>query len=90
MANPGDKPLLEVWRGGKRVELQATLGSVNDKVAAASGSGAEDPGRLGVAVRPLSPEEREALPDGLALMGKAVLQFGLLGIAQAINNFNKR
>src|SRR5690606_9818077 len=39
---------------------------------------------------PWNPEEREALPDGLALMGKAVLQFGLLGIAQAMNTFNKR
>ena len=35
-------------------------------------------------------EEKEALPDRVELSGKAVLQFGLLGIAQAMNGFNKR
>lgn len=35
-------------------------------------------------------EEAKALPERVELAGKAVLQFGLLGIAQAMNGFNKR
>ena len=37
-----------------------------------------------------SAEEREILEERVELAGKAVLQFGLLGIAQAMNGFNKR
>lgn len=37
-----------------------------------------------------SDAEREALPEGIERAGKAVLQFGLLGIGQAMNTFNKR
>jgi PTH1 family peptidyl-tRNA hydrolase len=34
--------------------------------------------------------ERSILPERIELAAKAVLQFGLLGIASAMNNFNKR
>lgn len=37
-----------------------------------------------------TPEEAKKLPERVELSGKAVLQFGLLGIAQAMNAFNKR
>jgi PTH1 family peptidyl-tRNA hydrolase len=37
-----------------------------------------------------SAEEAKALPDRIELCGKAILQFGLLGIDQAMNGFNKR
>ena len=37
-----------------------------------------------------SAQEQEVLPERVELVGKAVLQFGLLGIAQAMNGFNKR
>jgi PTH1 family peptidyl-tRNA hydrolase len=37
-----------------------------------------------------SKEEQEALPVRIELAAKAVLQFGLLGVAAAMNNFNKR
>lgn len=37
-----------------------------------------------------TPEEMKTLPERVELSGKAVLQFGLLGIAQAMNGFNKR
>ena len=37
-----------------------------------------------------SQEERETLSDRIEMVGKAVLQFGFLGIAQAMNSFNKR
>jgi|SRR5690606_6605133 PTH1 family peptidyl-tRNA hydrolase len=35
-------------------------------------------------------QEENALPERMELAGKAILQFGLLGVAQAMNNFNKR
>ncbi|HRO98667.1 MAG TPA: aminoacyl-tRNA hydrolase, partial [Flavobacteriales bacterium] len=34
--------------------------------------------------------ERKVLPERVELAGKAILQFGLLGLASAMNNFNKR
>jgi len=34
--------------------------------------------------------ERKTLAERIDLAGKAVLQFGLLGVASAMNNFNKR
>lgn len=37
-----------------------------------------------------SPVEEKALAERVDLAGKAVLQFGLLGVAHAMNNFNKR
>lgn len=37
-----------------------------------------------------SEQESSALPERVELVGKAVLQFGMLGIEQAMNGFNKR
>jgi serine protease Do len=59
-AMPGDKATLEVWRDGKTFTLTATIGSAapltardgNDQEAAAQP-------RLGLALRPLSPAERQ-------------------------------
>jgi PTH1 family peptidyl-tRNA hydrolase len=39
---------------------------------------------------PWGAEERKTLPDRIELASKAVLQFGLLGVESAMNNFNKR
>ena len=59
MAKPGEKVTLEVWRGGKRIPLTATLTEAKDTVAANEPtSGNARGGKLGVAVRPLSPEEK--------------------------------
>ncbi len=59
MSKPGDKAALEVWRGGKKIELTTTLSEAKD-LAAADDGGAANPaqGRLGMAVRPLTPEEK--------------------------------
>jgi serine protease Do len=57
MAKPGDRASLEVWRNGKKESLSATLAGDTEKVAAASGQEDAPRGKLGVAVRPLSPEE---------------------------------
>lgn len=37
-----------------------------------------------------SGEEQKTLADRIEIASKAVLQFGLLGVANAMNNFNKR
>lgn len=60
MAKPGDKATLEVWRGGKKLDLPVKLQSL--KEAAADNGNNSGPGsqaRLGVAVRPLTPEEKQ-------------------------------
>jgi len=60
-AAPGTKLAIEVWREGKPVQLTATVGTLDDgKVARADADSGEPRGKLGVAVRPLTPEERKA------------------------------
>jgi PTH1 family peptidyl-tRNA hydrolase len=39
---------------------------------------------------PWNAEERQTLPERIELAAKAVLQFGMLGVDGAMNNFNKR
>ncbi len=57
VATPGDKAALEVWRDGKTLSMTATIGSAAP-MAAAAATGAASQGKLGLALRPLSPEER--------------------------------
>jgi serine protease Do len=61
VSKPGDRIGLDVWRDGKIVHLDATLGSANDKperidrdTLARNDGGA----KLGLALRPLDPMER--------------------------------
>jgi serine protease Do len=59
MDKPGDRVQLEVWRRGGKVNLTAQLASADDKVAKAdtsSGQSAEG-GKLGLALRPIDPQE---------------------------------
>jgi serine protease Do len=60
MGTPGDKIKLEIWRKGKAEELSAQLGSADDKAAkVAQADKAQAPqGRLGLALRPLQPQEQ--------------------------------
>jgi len=73
LATPGDKVTMEVWRQGKSVQLGATLGNANDKIAAsADGERVGQAGtklRLGLSLRPLDPaEKRESgIPNGLLI-----------------------
>ncbi|MGJ7613797.1 MULTISPECIES: DegQ family serine endoprotease [unclassified Variovorax] len=62
---PGKKVTLEVWRQGERQELQARLGDASDKPAqVAKADAAAGQGKLGLALRPLQPQEkREASID---------------------------
>jgi serine protease Do len=59
---PGSRVSLEVWRQGRRENLTAKLGDASDKKAqVAQAGGAVDQGKLGLALRPLQPQEqREA------------------------------
>jgi serine protease Do len=59
MAAPGERAALEVLRDGKLLTLTATIGSASDATVASNNAqnGAAE-GRLGLSVRPLTPEER--------------------------------
>jgi serine protease Do len=57
---PGDKAELQIWREGKISTLTATIGSAAAAtVADAADQGAAGQPRLGLALRPLSPAERQ-------------------------------
>ena len=69
-ATPGDKVSLEVWRQGKRETLTAKLGDASakaEKIAKADDGVGQ--GKLGLALRPLQPQEkREAgISQGLLI-----------------------
>jgi len=71
-ASPGDKATLEILRKGEKRELNATLGAAQPEKAAQSGDESQGHGRLGLAVRPLTPEERkEANVQGGLLVEQA-------------------
>jgi serine protease Do len=56
---PGSSITLDVWRNGAAKQLSGTVGTLEDKSTVASADKAElGKARLGVAVRPLSPEEK--------------------------------
>ena len=57
---PGTRAELVVWRDDRSQPLAVVVGEAKDtQVAQAAGAGAEAHGRLGVAVRPLTPAERD-------------------------------
>ena len=61
-AAPGKSATLEIWRNGKREELRVTLGNANDKPAkVAADEAAAGKAKLGLALRPLAPEESRAV-----------------------------
>ena len=59
LSQPGQRLALEVWRAGKKLELTAELTRSADKVTAAAAIEKEQGGRLGLALRPLDPRERQ-------------------------------
>jgi serine protease Do len=64
---PGNSAKLEIWRKGSTKEVTVTLGAVKDAKVASDESGAKPQGKLGLAVRPLTPEEQEqsGIKEGL-------------------------
>jgi serine protease Do len=64
---PGSKATLDVWRDKSKKQVTVTLGSLSETKVADNGAQASEQGRLGVAVRPLTPQERNgnSLSHGL-------------------------
>ena len=56
---PGTKLALEIWRDGKATTVNATVGAFDDDKVAKADDAVADKGKLGVAVRPLTPEEKK-------------------------------
>jgi serine protease Do len=56
---PGTKAALEVWRGGKVEKLDVLVGERDAPNRVADAKGAAGQGKLGVTVRPLTPDERK-------------------------------
>jgi serine protease Do len=57
---PGSDVTLEIWHDGNAKEITAKVGSVSESTTLASAGGDAAQGKLGVAVRPLTPEERKS------------------------------
>ncbi len=66
---PGSKVPIEVWRNGKAMTLTATVGELTDNVRVASAKAEAGKGKLGVAVRPLTPDEKKEndIPNGVVV-----------------------
>ncbi|MEG0148372.1 MAG: Do family serine endopeptidase [Comamonas sp.] len=61
-ALPGQKVTLEIWRKGEAKTLTATLADASDKTERlAQGAQDADKGKLGLALRPLQPEEKKQI-----------------------------
>lgn len=71
LSAPGDKVKLKVWRDKSAREIEAKLGGLpsEDEKVASAGDG--EGGKLGLSLRPLSPDERRAtrLAQGLVVEG---------------------
>jgi serine protease Do len=66
---PGTKVTLQVWHQGKPEELAVKLGDANDKAAhVASADDAVGKGKLGLALRPLQPQEKRQGAAATGLM----------------------
>lgn len=68
LASPGDSVKLDIWRQGSPKELTARLANSNDKSSeVASKKEAANQGKLGLALRPLQPDEQQqaGLDSGL-------------------------
>ncbi len=81
---PGSTVALDVWRKGHGVVLSAKLGDASDPtVKVARADNAADQGRLGLALRPLAPQERRAAgleADGGLLVEDAQGPAALAGV----------
>ena len=69
VAAPGEKASIEIWRDGKTLDLTATIGNAAALAAADDAGGDSSQAKLGLALRPLSPEERQqaGVPGGLVV-----------------------
>jgi serine protease Do len=80
---PGSKIALEIWRQGAREEISAKLGDAAEKgtAVAKNEEGGAKQGKLGLALRPLQPQEqREAQVDGGLLIAEVAGPAALAGV----------
>ena len=79
---PGTRVSISLWREGKTREVSASLGEIPaEKIAAADGGAKAKPGKLGVAVRPLTDEERKQIgAEGGLLVESAECPAGRAGV----------
>ncbi len=71
---PNTQATLEVWRDGKSRQVAVTVGAIEDTAVVAANDKADlGKARLGIAVRPLLPEEMRdgSLPNGLVVQDVA-------------------
>ncbi len=69
---PGGTAKLKVWRDGKEREIDVTVGETKSEATASATQGGGDRSRLGLSVRPLTPEEqRQADVQGGVLVENA-------------------
>ncbi len=70
---PGSDVALEVWHDGKARDVTVKVGSFEDRTTLASASGSAEGAKLGVAVRPLSADEKKSgeLKGGVVVEGVA-------------------
>jgi serine protease Do len=89
---PGSNAKFEVWRKGTSRVLTVTIGEMTPQKVASADPAVEQQGRLGVAVRPLTPEEQQeaGVSNGVVVerVGGAAAQAGLQAgdIILALNN----
>lgn len=71
MARPGDKIELGIWRDHRSQTLDVKLGQAEQTASAGDTAGHADHGKLGLALRPLTPDERQqaGVPGGLLVEG---------------------
>ena len=55
---PGEKATLEIMRDGKPMNVNVTIGSASSATVAKNGEAAPEGSHLGMALRPLTPDER--------------------------------
>jgi len=68
---PGSTAKLQVWRDGRSQDIDVSLGTLDDAPTIAKADTSSGEGKLGVAVRPLRPEEAKrlgAVADGTGLV----------------------
>jgi len=65
---PGTEARLTIWRDGKEKTLEVTVGKLETKEMASAAGEKAGQGKLGLALRPLTPEERRQVDAGEGLL----------------------
>ena len=79
----GDRASLKVWRKGATRDVTVALGEMNQETVAEAPEAAQEGGKLGLALRPLSPDERSQIKsDGGLVVEEASGPAAQAGIRQ--------